>query len=68
MMPAPKGFELVILGAGSTAFAAALRAQDLGKSSVMTEERQLRGTCVNRGCLPSTSRYKDPAKLSCCAE
>jgi mercuric reductase len=46
-------FDLVILGSGSTAFAAALRAQELGKTSVMTEERTIGGTCVNRGCLPS---------------
>lgn len=46
-------FDLVILGSGSTAFAAALRAQELGKTSVMTEERTVGGTCVNRGCLPS---------------
>ena len=46
-------YDLVILGSGSTAFAAALRAQELGKTSVMTEERTTGGTCVNRGCLPS---------------
>lgn len=46
-------FDFVILGSGSTAFAAALRAQELGKTSVMTEERTVGGTCVNRGCLPS---------------
>jgi mercuric reductase len=46
-------YDLVILGSGSTAFAAALRAQELGKTSVMTEERTIGGTCVNRGCLPS---------------
>ena len=46
-------FDLVILGAGSTAFAAALRAAEAGKTAVMTESRQLGGTCVNRGCLPS---------------
>ncbi len=46
-------FDLVILGSGSTAFAAALRAQELGKTSVITEERTVGGTCVNRGCLPS---------------
>ncbi|MCA1659774.1 MAG: FAD-dependent oxidoreductase [Verrucomicrobiaceae bacterium] len=48
-----KHFDLVILGSGSTAFAAALRAQELGKTTVMTEERTIGGTCVNRGCLPS---------------
>jgi mercuric reductase len=46
-------YDLVILGSGSTAFAAALRAQELGKTSIMTEERTTGGTCVNRGCLPS---------------
>lgn len=61
-MPAPKGFNLVILGSGSTAFAAALRAQELGKTSVMTEERVLGGTCVNRGCLPSKNLI-EAAKL-----
>ncbi|HEV2459580.1 MAG TPA: mercury(II) reductase, partial [Ktedonobacterales bacterium] len=38
---------------GSTAFAAATRAADLGKTAVMIEARTLGGTCVNRGCLPS---------------
>lgn len=55
-------FDLVILGSGSTAFAAALRAQELGKTSVMTEERTPGGTCVNRGCLPSKNLI-EAAKL-----
>ncbi|GIK37018.1 MAG: mercuric reductase [Chloroflexota bacterium] len=46
-------FDLVILGSGSTAFAAALRTAELGRTAVMTESRTLGGTCVNRGCLPS---------------
>src|SRR5712671_845272 len=45
--------DLVILGSGSTAFAAAIRAAELGKTAAMTENRALGGTCVNRGCLPS---------------
>ena len=48
-----KTFDLLILGSGSTAFAAAIRAAELGKRAVMTESRTLGGTCVNRGCLPS---------------
>src|SRR5436190_22060533 len=48
-----ESFDLVILGSGSTAFAAALRAAELGKTAAMTEMRTLGGTCVNRGCLPS---------------
>jgi len=46
-------YDLVILGSGSTAFAAALHAAELGKSVVMTEFRTVGGTCANRGCLPS---------------
>lgn len=57
-----KRFDLVILGSGSTAFAAALRAQELGKTSVMTEARTVGGTCVNRGCLPSKNLI-EAAKL-----
>jgi len=46
-------YDMLILGSGSTAFAAATRAKELGKTAVMTEGRTLGGTCVNRGCLPS---------------
>jgi mercuric reductase len=58
----PDQYDLVILGAGSTAFAAALTAQELGKTAVMTEERPIGGTCVNRGCLPSKNLI-EAAKL-----
>lgn len=54
--------DLVILGSGSTAFAAALRARELGKTAVMTEARVIGGTCVNRGCLPSKNLI-EAAKL-----
>ena len=53
MMEKVTRFDLLILGSGSTAFAAALRAAELGKTAAMTEMRTLGGTCVNRGCLPS---------------
>jgi mercuric reductase len=36
-------FDLVILGSGSTAFAAALRAAELGKTAAMAEVRALGG-------------------------
>ena len=49
----PIAHDLVILGSGSTAFAAALYAAELGKTVAMTEYRTVGGTCANRGCLPS---------------
>ena len=45
--------DLLVLGSGSAAFAAALRARELDKTAAMVEERTIGGTCVNRGCLPS---------------
>src|SRR5438132_11265723 len=58
-MDARSHYDLVILGSGSTAFAAAIRAQELGKTVLMTEERTTGGTCVNRGCLPSKNLIED---------
>ncbi len=45
--------DVVILGSGSTAFAAALRAQALGAKVAMIEKGTLGGTCINWGCIPS---------------
>ena len=45
--------DLLVLGSGSTAFAAAIRATDLGARVAMVERRTIGGTCANRGCLPS---------------
>ena len=48
-----KMHDLVILGSGSAAFAAAIKASELGATVAMTEYDQIGGTCVNRGCIPS---------------
>jgi len=45
--------DIVILGSGSTAFAAALRAESLGAKVLMIEKGTLGGTCINWGCIPS---------------
>ena len=47
------GYDVAIIGSGSAAFAAAIRARDLGARVVMVEEGTLGGTCVNVGCVPS---------------
>jgi mercuric reductase len=52
-MSTQERYDLVILGSGSTAFAAALHAAELGKTVAMTEYRTVGGTCAHRGCLPS---------------
>ncbi len=45
--------DLIILGSGSTAFAAALRATSHGARVMMFEKSVLGGTCINWGCIPS---------------
>jgi mercuric reductase len=45
--------DLIILGSGSTAFAAALRATGYGARVLMFEKSVLGGTCINWGCIPS---------------
>ncbi len=46
-------YDLAIVGSGSAAFAAAIRARDLGARVAMVEARTIGGTCVNVGCIPS---------------
>jgi dihydrolipoyl dehydrogenase len=45
--------DLVILGAGSGGYAAALRAAELGMQVVMVEKDKVGGTCLHRGCIPT---------------
>ena len=49
----PTDFDLAIIGSGGGAFAAAIRATNLGKRVVMIERGTIGGTCVNTGCIPS---------------
>ncbi|MDA1349103.1 MAG: FAD-dependent oxidoreductase, partial [Chloroflexi bacterium] len=47
-------FDLIIIGGGGAAFAAATKASDLGKTALLINSGlPLGGTCVNVGCMPS---------------
>ena len=50
---AAAGHHLLVIGGGSAAFAAAIRAAELGARVTMVERGRMGGTCVNRGCVPS---------------
>lgn len=52
-MEDPESFDLAVVGSGGGAFAAAIRASQLGKRVVMVERGVVGGTCVNTGCVPS---------------
>lgn len=45
--------HLLVIGGGSAAFAAAIRAAELGARATIVERGVMGGTCVNRGCVPS---------------
>ncbi|HLI53265.1 MAG TPA: mercury(II) reductase [Acidimicrobiales bacterium] len=46
-------YDLVVVGAGSAAFAAAIKATEAGYRVALVEQGVLGGTCVNVGCVPS---------------
>jgi len=46
-------FDLLIIGAGSAGFAAAIKASELGAKAGLIEGGTMGGTCVNVGCVPS---------------
>lgn len=48
-----KKFDVVVLGGGPGGYPAAIRAAQYGKSVALVEARELGGTCLNRGCIPS---------------
>lgn len=49
-----KSYDLVIVGGGAGAFAAAIKADELGaKTALINDGLPLGGTCVNVGCVPS---------------
>ncbi len=48
-----QNFDLVILGAGSGGYAAALRASQLGMTVGLIEKSKVGGTCLHVGCIPT---------------
>jgi dihydrolipoamide dehydrogenase len=46
-------FDLVVLGAGSGGYAAALRASQLGMTVGLIEKDKVGGTCLHVGCIPT---------------
>ncbi len=51
-------YDLAIIGSGSAAFAAAIKAREAGASVVMIERGVVGGTCVNVGCVPSKTQLR----------
>jgi dihydrolipoamide dehydrogenase len=45
--------QLLVIGGGPGGYVAAIRAAQLGISTILIEGQQLGGTCLNIGCIPS---------------
>ena len=54
-------FDLLVIGAGSAGFAAAIKAVDLGYRVALVGDGDLGGTCVNVGCVPSKTLIRAAA-------
>ncbi len=46
-------FEVVVVGGGPGGYEAAIRCAQYGKKTALIEARELGGTCLNRGCIPT---------------
>lgn len=46
-------FDLIVIGAGPGGYEAALHAAKLGMKTAVVERREVGGTCLNRGCIPT---------------
>ncbi len=51
-------YDIVIIGCGPGGGDAAVRAAQLGARVCVVEKRELGGTCVNRGCIPTKAILK----------
>lgn len=48
-----KRFDVVVIGGGPGGYPAAIKAAQNGKKVALIEAKELGGTCLNRGCIPS---------------
>ncbi len=46
-------YQLLVIGAGPGGYVAAIRGARLGLKTAVVEDRDVGGTCLNRGCIPT---------------
>jgi dihydrolipoamide dehydrogenase len=51
--------DLIVIGSGPGGYVAAIRAAQRGAQVALVEKRDLGGTCLNRGCIPTKSIVRD---------
>ena len=48
-------FDVIVLGGGPGGYLAAERAAQAGFATALIEQKELGGTCLNEGCVPTKS-------------
>ena len=56
-------FDLIVIGAGYGGFDSAKHAAEHGLNVAIIESREMGGTCVNRGCVPSKALLAASGKV-----
>jgi len=46
-------YDLIVIGAGWAGYNCALKAKELGLKVAIVENKEIGGTCLNRGCIPT---------------
>ena len=55
--------KILVLGGGPAGYVAALRAAQLGAEVAVVEHREIGGTCLNRGCIPTKAMVAGAERL-----
>ncbi|MDO5717962.1 MAG: dihydrolipoyl dehydrogenase [Tissierellia bacterium] len=50
---------ITVIGGGPGGYECAIRAAQLGAKVVLIEDRELGGTCLNRGCIPTKTLWRN---------
>ena len=59
-----KKCQVLVIGAGPGGYVAAIRAGQLGLSTIIVEGEKAGGTCLIRGCIPSKALIHAAHRLS----
>ena len=57
-------FDVVVIGGGPGGYVAAIRAAQLGGRVALVEKKELGGTCLNRGCIPTKALARSAQVLA----
>ena len=63
----PKSIHVVVIGGGPGGYPAAIRAAQIGAQVTLIENRDLGGTCLNRGCIPTKSLLQSAKACIICS-